>query len=127
MTHHNVVAAPPSSDAFGIAEPEILDLDPDVATLFAEVDAILCEALLPHRRSPAPPAIGRALAGPRSAGRSYGVLLRPRHAPARPARATERGPPSSTPPPRPSSTSMQERQVIASHRHERAARGPRWN
>ena len=97
MTHQNVVAAPSGSDALGIAEPEILYLDPDLATLFDEVDAILCAALNPRHCSPAPPAIGCALAGPRSAGRSCRVLLRPRSAPARPARATERGPPSAKP------------------------------
>jgi hypothetical protein len=118
MTHQNVVAAPPDSDAFGIAEPEILVLDPldaEVATLFAEVDAILCAALNPHRCSPAPPAIGCALAGPRSSGWSCGVLLGPRHAPARPARATERGPPSCKPTRDPTRRRCR-RQVMASRR-----------
>lgn len=93
MTHINTVAAPANSDTIGSAELEILYLDPDIAALFAEVDAILCEALNPARCPPAPPAIGCALPRPRSAGRSWGAPVRPRSAPVRPVRAVQRSPP----------------------------------
>jgi hypothetical protein len=94
ITHINTVATPANSDTIGSAELEILCLDPDIAALFAEVDAILCEALNPACRPPAPPATGCALARPRSAGRSWGALVRPRSAPVHPARAVQRSPPT---------------------------------
>lgn len=94
MTHINTVAAPTTNDTVGNPETEILYLDPDIATLFAEVDAILCAALAPARWPPAPPATGCALVGPRSAGRSCGALVRPRRGPVQPVRAVQRGPPT---------------------------------
>ena len=42
---HIVTAAPATSDTIDSPESEILYLDPDVAALIAEVDAILCAAL----------------------------------------------------------------------------------
>ncbi len=113
--HQNIVAATPGSDSIGIAEPEILHLDPDVATLFAEVDAILCAALSPYRCPPAPPAIGCALVAPRLAGLSCGVLLRGGSAPARPIRAVQRGPPRSADNRRANMTTPCERQVVTAH------------
>ena len=94
MTHINTVAAPASSDAIGNAEPEILYLDPDTAALFVEIDAILCAALDPARCPPAPPVTGCALLRPRSAGRLWGALVRPRGGPIHPVRAVQRGPPT---------------------------------
>jgi hypothetical protein len=94
MTHLGAVAAPTTSDTIGRAEPEILYLDPDTAVLFAEVDAILCAALAPARRPPAPPTTGCALVEPRPAGRSWGALVRPRRGPVHSVRAVQRGPPS---------------------------------
>lgn len=93
MTHLDTVAVPASSVAIVSVEPEILHLDPDVAMLFAEVDAILCAAVIPARRPPAPPA-GCALVGSRSAGRSCGALVGPRRGPVHPVWAVERGPPT---------------------------------
>jgi hypothetical protein len=102
MTHINTVAAPASSDVIGsVVEPEILSLDPDVAALFAEVDAILCAALGPARYPPAPPATGCALPRPRSAGRSWSVLVRPQAGPVHPVRAVQRSPPTPPNNPRP--------------------------
>jgi hypothetical protein len=94
MMHINTMAAPVNSDPIGSAEPEILYLDPDIAALFAEVDAILCAALSPARCPPAPPATGCALTRPRSAGRSCGVTVRPRSGPVHPVRAVQRSPPA---------------------------------
>ena len=54
---------PAIEDSVSEIEWEIRFLDPDVAALIAEVDAILCAALTTHRRSLAPsPATG--LPGP---------------------------------------------------------------
>jgi hypothetical protein len=93
MTQINTLA-PATGDTIGSPETEILYLDPDTAALFAEVDAILCAALAPVRRPPAPPATGRALVEARSAALSGDGLVRPRRGPARPVRAVERGPPT---------------------------------
>jgi hypothetical protein len=93
MTPINTVA-PATNDTIGSPETEILYLDPDTAALIAEVDAILCAALTPARRPPAPPATGCALVEPRSAGRSSGALVRPRRGPVQPVRAVQRGPPT---------------------------------
>ena len=112
MTHLDTVAAPASSVAIVSVEPEFLYLDPDVAALFAEVDAILYAALAPARRPPAPPA-GCALVGSRLAGRSCGALVGPRRGPVHPVWAVQRGPPTRNSP-RPRSTTPRERQVVAS-------------
>jgi hypothetical protein len=93
MTHLGTVAAATTSDTTGWAEPEMLYLDPDTAALFAEVDAILCAALTPARRPPAPPATRCALVGPRPTGRSSGALVGPRRGPVQHVRAVQRGPP----------------------------------
>ena len=49
------------SDTIGNLELEMLGLDPDIAALIAKVDAILCAALTPARRPPAPPVAGSDL------------------------------------------------------------------
>jgi hypothetical protein len=94
MTHLETAAAPAASDTTGSPETEILYLDPDIAALIAEVDAILCAALAPARRLPAPPVTGCALVEPRSAGWSCGALVRPRRGPVQPVWAVQRGPPT---------------------------------
>jgi hypothetical protein len=96
MTHINIVAAP-MNDALDDTAESVRYLDPDIAALFAEVDAILCAALQPARRPSAPPATGCALMNPRLAGRSWGVLVRPRPGPVHPVRAVQRSPPTGTP------------------------------
>src|SRR5690242_11796103 len=69
---------------------------PEEIALFIEVDAILCDAAarLTCRQRPAPPATGRALRGPRPAGRAWlqpsGQWRVPPHA----VRAVQRGPPA---------------------------------
>lgn len=94
MTHLDTVAALATSDTAGRLEPEILYLDPDIAALFAEVDALLCAALAFTCRPSAPAVAGCALVRPRSAGRSCGAAVRPRGAPLQPVRAMQRGPPT---------------------------------
>jgi hypothetical protein len=93
MTHLGTVA-PAMGDSVGVLEPEILYLDPDIAALIAEVDAILCAALTPTRRPPVPPVAGWALMRP---GRLVGPALRwfaLRRRPAQPVRAVQRSPPT---------------------------------
>jgi hypothetical protein len=94
MTHTQVASAPATSDA---QVEELWLLDRDVAELFADVDEILCAALKPRRRPPAPPATGCALPRPRSAGGSWGGWVRPRGGPVLRSRATQRGPPRPRP------------------------------
>ena len=94
MTGLGTAAVPAERRTIGGLEFEILALDPDVAALIAEVDAILCAALTPARRPPAPPTTGCALVEPRPAGRTWGALVRPRPGPVQPVRAVQRGPPS---------------------------------
>jgi hypothetical protein len=91
---HIVTAALATSGTIDSPESEILYLDPDVAALIFEVDAILCAALTPTRQPPAPPATGCAVIEPRLAGRSSGALVRPRSGPVQPVRAVQRGPPN---------------------------------
>lgn len=93
-TQLGAVVAPASSDTIGSPESDVLYLDPDIAALFAAVDAILCAALTPNRCPPAPPVTRCALNRGRSAGRSCGALVRPRRAAVHPVRAVQRGPPS---------------------------------
>ena len=114
MTHISTVAAPADNATIATIEPEILYLDPDIAALFAEVDAILCAALDPARCPPAPPATGRAVIRPRSAGRSWVVLVRPRPGPIHPIRAVQRSPPPTKHPAIMRSKTPSERQVMAS-------------
>jgi hypothetical protein len=58
MTKVGTAAVSAARGIIGSLELEILDLDPDVTALIAEVDAILCAALTPARRPPAPPVTG---------------------------------------------------------------------
>jgi hypothetical protein len=94
MTNLGNAAVPAASETIGRLEFEILDLDPDVAALMAEVDAILCAAPTPARRPPAPPVAGSDSSGP---GGLDGPAIRrsaPRPAPVHPVRAGQRGPPT---------------------------------
>lgn len=97
MTPQEIMAAPLGDRTLDSAWQHVVCLDPDIAALFAEVDAILCAALAPAPRPPAPPATGRALTGPRSAGRSWPTPTRCRPAPVRAVRATQRSPPDRKP------------------------------
>ncbi len=113
MTHLDTVAPPASGDTIVSVEPEFMYLDPDVAAMIAEVDAILHAALASARRPPAPPATACALVGPRPAARSCGARVRPRRGPVHPVRAVQRGPPTRQRP----ATKVhipRERQVMAS-------------
>jgi hypothetical protein len=101
-THIDTVGAPGRRDPIDETPWGLLCLDPDVEALFAEVDAILCAALVPHRWLPVPPATGSDLAGPPSAGRSRGAPCRPWGAPVHPVRAVPRSPPTGQ---RPATTS----------------------
>jgi hypothetical protein len=94
MTSLAFAAVPATSGAIEMLEFEILDLDPDVAALIAEVDAILCAALTSARRPSAPPVAGSDIVRP---GRLDGPAVRrptPRSAPVHPVRAVQRGPPT---------------------------------
>jgi hypothetical protein len=92
------IAAPADSDSPADRTPDELWTVPEEIALFAEVDAILCEAeqVSSMRRTPAPPATGCALRGPRSAGRSWMREANRWHAPLHPVRAVQRGPPEAT-------------------------------
>lgn len=93
MTSLSTAAVPAASGTIGTLAFEILDLDPDVAELIAEVDAILCAALTPARRPSAPPLAGSDIARP---NRLDGPAMRrcaPRPAPVHDVRAGQRGPP----------------------------------
>lgn len=114
MTRCSTVASPAPGTAIQDQQAPLLLDDPPVATLIAEVDAILCaaaEALL--RRPPAPPVVGCALLGPRSPGRSWQIPARPRTGPVRDVFAVERGPPQPIPDGTVNAT-IQERRVMAS-------------
>jgi hypothetical protein len=94
MTSVGTAVVPATSGTIGSLEFEILDLDPDVAALIAEVEAIVCAALTPARRPPAPPVTGSDFLMP---GRLDGPAVRrsaPRRAPVHPVRAAQRGPPT---------------------------------
>lgn len=95
-THLDTLVASATSEAIDSPDQQALHLldDPDVAALFAEIDALVCAALTPVRCSPAPPVTGCALLGPRSAGRSCGALVRARDGPVHRVRAVQRGPPT---------------------------------
>lgn len=93
MTILSTAAVPAASGIIGSPAFEILDLDPDVAELMAEVDAILSAALTPARRPSAPPLAGSDIARP---NRLDGPAMRrcaPRPAPVHHVRAGQRGPP----------------------------------
>jgi hypothetical protein len=64
MTSLGTAAVLAASETIGSLEFEILDLDPDVTALMAEVDAILCAALTLARRPPAPPVAGSDISRP---------------------------------------------------------------
>src|SRR5438309_11629697 len=91
-------AAPADSDSPAHPTRDELSTVPEEIALFAEVDAILCEAeqLSSIRRRPAPPVTGCALRGPRSAGRSWMQEDNRWHAPLHPVRAVQRSPPEAT-------------------------------
>jgi hypothetical protein len=92
MTNMGSAAVPAASESIGSLEFEILDLDPDVAALMAEVDAILCAALTTARR-PAHPVAGSDSSRP--GGLDGPAICRSalRSAPVHPVRAGQRGPP----------------------------------
>ena len=96
MTHISTVATP-ANETIDVAEPTVLYLDPDIAALFAEVDAILRRALDPALRPPAAPATGcppqklRSTSGP-----AWGELVRSRATPFRSVWAVQRSPPDRT-------------------------------
>ncbi|WP_155764499.1 hypothetical protein [Mycobacterium intracellulare] len=96
-THCGTGTAAPGTDTEGSPDRQtglLLADDPEVATLIAEVDAILCAASVTLlRRPPAPPVVGCALLGPRSPGRSWEVRAQPWRAPASNVRAVQRSPP----------------------------------
>lgn len=97
MTHLGTTIA---GDTIESPELEILDLAPDVVALIDEIDAILCAALAPVRRPPAPPVTGCALL---SSGRLAGPVVRWSALGRRPVqpvsavRAVQRGPPNRSP------------------------------
>ena len=94
MTSSRFAVVPAASGTIGRPEFEVLYLDPDVAALIAEVDAILCAALIAARRPPATPVAGSDITSP---GRLDGPAARrsaPRPAPVHPVRAVQRGPPT---------------------------------
>jgi hypothetical protein len=95
-THVSTAATPANSDAIDGSDLNVLYLDPDIAELFAEVDAILCAALEPARCLPAPPVSGCAPRRPRSTGRSWGALVRLWARPVHPVWAVQRSPPTRT-------------------------------
>jgi hypothetical protein len=93
MTRLGIAAVPAASGTIDGLEFEILDLDPDVAALIAEVDAISCAALTPSRRPPAPPVTGGAFVMP---GRLVGPAVRwsaLRRGPVHAVHAVQRSPP----------------------------------
>ena len=93
MTWVRTATVPAASGTVGDLEFEILDLDPDVAALIAEVDAILCAAQTLARRPPAPPGTGSDFSRP---GRPNGPAVRwsaPTRAPAQSVHPVQRSPP----------------------------------
>jgi hypothetical protein len=99
MAGLGTAAEPAASGTIGSLDFEILDLDPNVAALIGEVEAILCAALTPARRPPAPPVTGSQFSIP---GRLDNPAVRrsaPRRAPVHPVRAAQRGPPAREEPP----------------------------
>ncbi len=112
MTQLSTAALPAASDTIGGLEFEILDLDPDVAALIAEVDAILCAALTPARRPPTPPVTGCTFVRPgRLVGPAVGRFAI-RCGPVQPVHAAQRSPPVPDWPA--TKVSKSERQVMAS-------------
>jgi hypothetical protein len=72
----------------------LVDDGPELSLLIAEVDTILCDAAATLLRPPpSPPVTARALAGPRSPGRSGAISGQPWSAPAPDVHAVQRGPP----------------------------------
>lgn len=93
MTYINTLAAPVTDDPDTGIEAEFWYLSPDVLELIAEVDAILCAALQPHRCPPTPPATRCTLGKHRPADRSSIDPDRRRPGLTRRVRAVGRGPP----------------------------------
>jgi hypothetical protein len=90
MTQTSVAAIPVGSD---MSDLDLVLLDQDVVELFDDVDAILCAALRPRRRRPAPPVAGCAFSRPRFVARSSGDFTHPRPGRIHQHRATQRSPP----------------------------------
>ena len=91
MTECAMMVAPAALSSTELTEC----LDPSVAALIAEVDAILCAAEAPDRQRPTPPVIGCALRGPRCAGRSFQKQATPpRNQPVRRVDPLQRSPPT---------------------------------
>ena len=95
LTSVDTTAASTTSAIAGTLELDIVDLDPDVTALIADVDAILCAALTPARarRPPVPRVTGSDR--PRL-DRLGGPSVRPsapRHAPGQHVQAVQRSPP----------------------------------
>jgi hypothetical protein len=99
ITRLGNAAVPVASGAIDGLEFEILALDPDVAALIAEVDAILCAALTRARRPPPPPVTGSDFSIPGRLDGPAGRRSAPRRAPVHPVRAAQRGPPTREHPP----------------------------
>jgi hypothetical protein len=94
MTSLGTAGVPAASGTIGSLEFEIVDLDPDVAALIAEVDAILCGVLTSARRPSAPPVAGSDITRPGRLDRPAVRRSAPRPAPVHPVRAVQRGPPT---------------------------------
>jgi hypothetical protein len=81
------------SESLDTLDAALLSFDPDLEQLFAEVDAILCEA---RARMPAPPRTPVPVPGPRTPTSSVFVAYPRRwrrNRPPQPVWATQRGPP----------------------------------
>jgi hypothetical protein len=94
MTHISTAAATPATnDTFGGLDLNVLYLKPEIAALFAEVDAILCAALDPARCPPAARVTGCPPPRSRATGRWRGALVRRWARPVHPVQAVQRSPP----------------------------------
>src|SRR6185312_763996 len=91
-------AAAPVDSENSASRPRVQPFPPpEEIELFIEVDAILRAAaarVICLRRRPAPPATGRALRGPRPAGRAWLERCGRWRVPPRLVRAVQRGPPT---------------------------------
>ena len=93
MTRLSAAAVSPAGGTVDGGKFEILELDPDVAELIAEVDEILCAALAAIGRPPTPLAIKYALGKSRRLACREVRRCAPRQGPVRPVPPAERGPP----------------------------------
>lgn len=92
ITDGNAVMA--TVEIAGTLKSEALYLDPDVAALIADVDAILCVAQSAARRPSVRSVTGLAFAGRTSAGRLCGAPVPHRRGPVQPVLAVQRSPPT---------------------------------